>query len=180
MHGLIRPSTATLLWRAVAVLALAAMLAGCEATRNVIDSRPSGLGGRIVPLGGSAAKGFIIVKRREGGVTLIVNLNDMRPDIYRVVFHANGNCKSHNGFSAGPPWAPPGGQVEVYSGWMNADGLLSMSIPISGLPIEAPDGIYGRSVVIHQGNTGSLDAIPDVRNDRIACVVLSDAPEMEL
>ncbi len=165
---------------AAVALALAVVLAGCEATRNVIDSRPSGLGGRIVPLGGSAAKGFIIVKRREGGVTLIVNLNDMRPDIYRVVFHANGNCKSHNGFSAGPPWAPPGGQVEVYNGWMNADGLLTMSVPISGLPIEAPDGIYGRSVVIHQGNTGSLDAVPDVRNDRIACVVLTDAPEMEL
>lgn len=165
---------------AAAALALAVALAGCEATKNVIDSRAAGLGGRIVALGGSPAKGFIIVKRREGGVTVIVNLNDVRPDVYRVVFHTTGNCKSRNGFSAGPPWAPPGGQVEVYSGWMNADGLLNMSIPISGLPIDPPDGIYGRSVVIHQGLAGSLDAVPDVRNDRIACVVLNDAPEMEL
>ena len=163
-----------------AALALAVTLAGCETARTIVDSRAPGLGGRIVALGGSPAKGFIVVKRRESGVTLIVNLNDVGPGIYRVVFHANGNCKSPNGFSAGPPWAPPGGQVEVYSGAMNSDGLLNMSILISGLPVDPPDGIYGRSVVIHQGNTGSLDAVPDVRNDRIACVVLNEAPEVVL
>ena len=173
-------SSVALARRAAVVLALAAALAGCETAKTMIDSRAPGLGGRIVALGGSSAKGFIVVKRRESGVTLIVNLNDVVPGIYRVVFHANGNCRSSNGFSAGPPWAPAGGQVEAYNGAMNADGLLNMSIVIAGLPVEPPDGIYGRSVVIHQGISGSLDAEPDVRNNRIACVVLKDAPEMVL
>ena len=164
------------------VLVLAAALAGCETARELnaalVSSRPA-LGGRIVALGGSSAKGFINVQRREGGVTLIVNLNDVGPGVYRVAFHTTGNCKSPNGFSAGPPWAPPGGEVKVYDGAMNADGLLNMSIPIAGLPTEPPDGIYGRSVVVHHGATGSLDAEPGVRNNRIACVVLGDVPAAE-
>ena len=110
-------------------------------------------------------------------MTLIVNLNDVGPGIYRVVFHATGNCKSHNGFSAGPPWAPPGREVEAYNGAMSQDGLVNMSIPISGMPVDPPDGLYGRSVVVHQGLTGSLDTEPDVRNNRIACVVLNEASE---
>jgi Cu/Zn superoxide dismutase len=177
-QALLMPSSGGALARAAAVvLLLAAGLTSCDATKTIMESRAPGLGGKIVPLGGSAAKGFIVIKRRTDGVTLIVNLNDVRPGIYRVVFHATGNCKSPNGFSAGPPWAPPGREIEAYNGAMNADGLLNMSIPISGIPVDPPDGIYGRSVVVHQGISGSLDTEPGVRNNRIACVVLNEASE---
>lgn len=174
-----RPFRAKLVRRASAVLVFAAALSGCDATKTIIENRAPGLGGRITALGGSAAKGFIIVRRRADGVTVIVNLNDVGPGIYRVVFHATGNCKSPNGFSAGPPWAPPGREIEAYNGAMNVDGLLNMSIPIAGIPVDPPDGIYGRSIVIHQGLYGSLDTEPGVRNNRIACVVLNEANEFE-
>jgi Cu/Zn superoxide dismutase len=180
VEALIPFSTVALARRAAVALALAVALAGCETARTLnaalVSNRPA-LGGRIVALGGSSAKGFINVQRREGGVTLIVNLNDVGPGIYRVVFHTNGNCRSPNGFSAGPPWVPAGGEVKAYDGAMNSDGLLNMSIPIAGLSVDPPDGIYGRSVVVHHGATGSLDAEPGVRNNRIACVVLGDVPE---
>jgi Cu/Zn superoxide dismutase len=169
--------------RTAIALALAVTIGGCETASMInakIFSRGPGLGGRIKSLGGSSAKGFIVVARREGGVTLIVNLNDVGPGIYRVAFHTNGNCSSNNGFSAGPPWAPPGGEVQTYDGAMNSDGLLNMSIPIGGLPIDPPDGIFGRSVVIHAGVSGSLEAEPGVRNNRIACVVLNEASELDL
>ena len=168
---------------AAIALTLALTLAGCETAARIdakVFSRGPGLGGKIRALGGSSAKGFIVVSRREGGATLIVNLNDVGPGIYRVVFHMNGNCSSRNGFSAGPPWAPPGGEVVAYEGAMNADGLLNMSIPIPGLLIDPPDGIRGRSVVVHDSSSGSLDTEPDVRNNRIACVVLNEASEIEL
>jgi Cu/Zn superoxide dismutase len=168
---------------AAIALMLSVALAGCETAATInakIFSRGPGLGGRIHALGGSAAKGFIVVSRREGGATLIVNLNDVGPGTYRVVFHMNGNCSSRNGFSAGPPWAPPGGEVRTYEGAMGVDGLLNMSIPISGLLIDPPDGILGRSVVVHDTTSSSLDAEPDVRNNRIACVVLNEAAEIVL
>lgn len=177
------PGVTAVLVRAAFALALAVALAGCETAATInskIFSRGPGLGGKIRALGGSSAKGFIVVSRREGGATLIVNLNDVGPGIYRVVFHMNGNCSSRNGFSAGPPWAPPGGEVKVYEGAMNVDGLLNMSIPISGLLIDPPDGILGRSVVVHDSSARSLDAEPDVRNNRIACVVLNETSEVEL
>lgn len=169
--------------RAALAAAVAVSVGGCETAATInakIFSRGPGLGGKIKALGGSSAKGFIVVSRREGGANLIVNLNDVGPGIYRVAFHMNGNCSSSNGFSAGPPWAPPGGEVRTYDGVMNSDGLLNMSIPISGLLIDPPDGIFGRSVVVHAGISGSLDAQPGVRNDRIACVVLNETTEVEL
>jgi len=168
---------------AAIALLLGVALAGCETAATInakIFSRGPGLGGKIRALGGSSAKGFIVVSRREGGATLIVNLNDVGPGIYRVVFHMNGNCSSRNGFSAGPPWAPPGGEVKAYEGAMNSDGLLNMSIPISGLLIDPPDGILGRSIVVHDATSSSLDTEPDVRNNRIACVVLNEASELDL
>ena len=166
--------------RAATVLMLAMAVGGCQ-TAGTYDAplvkNSNVLGGRIVALGGSPAKGFINVQRRAGGVTLIVNLNDVGPGVYRVAFHTNGNCSSRNGFSAGPPWAPPGAEVRTYEGFMNSDGLLNMSVPLSDIPMEPPDGLYGRSVVVHYGLTGSLDAEPGVRNNRIACVVLTDVLE---
>ena len=64
---------------------------------------------------------------------------------------------------------------------MGVDGLLNMSIPISGLLIDPPDGILwpvGRRARRDFGS--SLDTEPDVRNNRIACVVLNEASELEL
>jgi len=165
--------------RAMAMLLVASALGGCEAAKTSVENRAPGLGGRIVALGGSPAKGFIVVTRRADRVSIIVNLNDVGPGVYRVAFHTNGNCTSPNGFSAGPPWAPPGGTVETYNIAMNADGNLNMSIRISGIPVDPPDGIYGRSIVVHQGVYGSLDTEPGARNNRIACVVLNEAPEIE-
>ena len=166
--------------RAATVLMLAMALFGCD-TAKTFDAplvrNSNVLGGRIVALGGSPAKGFINVQRRAGGVTLVVNLNDVGPGVYRVAFHTTGNCSSRNGFSAGPPWAPRGGEIRTYDGNMNSDGVLNMSVPLSDIPMEPPDGLYGRSVVVHYGITGSLDAEPGVRNNRIACVVLTDVLE---
>jgi hypothetical protein len=63
---------------------------------------------------------------------------------------------------------------------MGVDGQLNMSIPISALLIDPPDGILGRSIVVHDATSSSLDTEPDVRNNRIACVVLNEASELEL
>jgi Cu/Zn superoxide dismutase len=43
---------------------------------------------------------------------------------------------------------------------------------LPGLKIDGTDGIRGKSVVVHLGATGSLDAQPGVPNNRVACGVI--------
>ena len=45
-------------------------------------------------------------------------------------------------------------------------------IRLAGYQFTGPDGVVGRSVVVHDGGRGTIVAKPDVPNDRIACGVI--------
>jgi Cu-Zn family superoxide dismutase len=107
----------------------------------------------------------------DGGVIMTVNFNGAGPGEYRIAVHANGNCSSPNAFSAGPPWAPPGVAIASPTVFKN-DESASLSVRLPGYRIEGPDGVSGRSVVVHAGSRDSLDAQPGVSNGRIACGVI--------
>jgi Cu/Zn superoxide dismutase len=47
-----------------------------------------------------------------------------------------------------------------------------MATRIPGLTLSGPAGIEGRSVVLHAGRSGSLEAAPGIPNDRVACGVI--------
>ena len=48
-----------------------------------------------------------------------------------------------------------------------------------GIRIDGADGIRGKSVVVHRGATGSLDAEPGVPNNRVACGVIETNKPLE-
>ncbi len=89
------------------------------------------------------------------------------------MIHATGNCSSPNGFSAGPPWAPPGVPLaeEGFPILKNDDSASSV-VWLAGYKLTGPDGVVGRSVVVHEGGRGTIVARPDVPNDRIGCGVI--------
>ena len=88
-------------------------------------------------------------------------LGSVGPGDYRVVIHANGNCTSPNGFSAGPPWAPPGVAAQhVVLVRKNDDYATRSWSALRRLRLDGPDGVLGRSVVVHAGAHGSLAARP--------------------
>jgi len=164
-----------------AMLVLA--LAGCQSLKETATAMSGGTsgamaGGLLVPLGGAAIEGSVVLQRRDNGATLVVHMTGGAPGVYRVVIHATGNCSSRNGFSAGAPWIPPGGAPIVVSMATNSEGTATMSTRIAGLALEGPAGVFGKSVVIHGGAVGPLDAKPDVPNGRIACAVIGAAPSM--
>jgi Cu-Zn family superoxide dismutase len=155
-------------------IVVASVLAGCKSASDT-ESHLLGTGpnveAKLVPTGGSAVTGAAVLRAFDGGVVMTVSFTNIGAGAYRVVVHANGNCSSPNGFSAGPPWAPPGVTVvsETYS--KNDDaGALVVRLP--GYRVEGPNGVMGRSVVVHVGAMGSLDAQPGVPNNRIACGVI--------
>lgn len=125
----------------------------------------------FAPKNGSAAGGTVRIAAREDGVAITVYVTGLTPGQYSVTFHANGNCSSPNAFSAGPQWAPPG--VAPARLWLpsSTEGGSQLSVRLRGYKLDGPDGLIGKSVVLHDA-TGTLDAQAGVPNSRIACGVI--------
>jgi Cu/Zn superoxide dismutase len=154
------------------------LLAACESTKDpaapkAAKAEVTVAEARFQPIGGSSLTGAAILHPYDGGVQMKVNFNGRGPGQYRVMIHATGNCSSPNGFSAGPPWAPPGVPLaeEGYPVLKNDDSA-SVVVRLAGYKFTGPDGVVGRSVVVHDGGRGTIVAEPGVPNDRIGCGVI--------
>ena len=163
--------------RGVGSLALAAVLMGALAACKTVDETPPPpapvVVARLGPTGGSTMSGSVSFWAVDGGVRIGVTVANVKTGPWRVVIHANGNCTSPNGFSAGPPLEVPGVPspiAVVVSTGDYAPGEGTFRLP--GLALEGPNGVMGRSVVVHAGLIGSLEAVPGVPNNRYACGVI--------
>jgi len=159
--------------RIALAVALAGSLAACASDEEAKKPPPDpGVGAQLQPVSGSAITGFVSFKQYDGGVDVAVNVYGY-PGVVRVVIHSVGICTSPNGFSAGPPWIPPGATEPSMIRIAVSDNLYgNATVRLPGVKIDGPDGIRGKSVVVHRGNTGSLDAQPDAPNNRVACGVI--------
>ena len=152
-----------------------ALLASCESAKDPAAPKAevTVAEARFVPIGGSSLTGAAILHAYDGGVQMKVNFNGRGPGRYRVMIHATGNCSSPNGFSAGPPWAPPGVPLaEEGFPILKNDDSASYVVRLAGYKLTGPDGVVGRSVVVHDNARGTIIARPDVPNDRIGCGVI--------
>jgi Cu/Zn superoxide dismutase len=162
-------------------LAFAAALAGGLLSCKMADeARPPksepGVVARLAFAGGSAAFGAARFHPVEGGVVATVDLQSGTGGRWRMVIHATGNCTSPNLFSAGPPLLLPGFSAPIEIPIVTtADASGGATLRIAGLVIDGPAGIRGKSVVVHAGAVGSLDAQPGVPNNRVACGVIETA-----
>jgi Cu-Zn family superoxide dismutase len=159
------------------VIAASAM-PGCESTKDSAAAKTAKTEitiaeARFVPIGGSSLTGAAVLHAYDGGVQMKVNFNGRGPGQYRVMIHATGNCSSPNGFSAGPPWAPPGVPLkeEGYPIQKNDDSASSV-VRLAGYSLTGDNGVVGRSVVVHDTGRGTIVALPGVPNDRIGCGVI--------
>jgi Cu-Zn family superoxide dismutase len=146
-------------------------LAACQ-TKDGANTR-TGAEAVFSPVANASVIGAATFKDFGDGIEMNVQFNGPGPGQYRVAVHATGNCSSPNGFSAGPPWAPPGlaAPARVFP-FIKNDDSAQVVVRLPGYRLEGPDGVMGRSVVLHSGGTSSLDAQPGVPNDRIGCGII--------
>ncbi len=170
-----------------ALLALSAAVAvgGCQSTKDPsaapVAAAPSEAAGnveaKLIGTGGSSASGSALLHDARAGVDVSLWIGSIGPGEYRVAIHEHGNCSSINGFAAGAPWAPPGVPLSVVQFRKNDDTrTLTMYLP--GYRVGGPTGVMGRSVIVHDGGSGSLEARPGVPNSRIACGVIGSPEPM--
>jgi Cu/Zn superoxide dismutase len=162
------------------VIALAAplVLAACAGQQKTLGEyfpQPAGLTAQLRSPS-SSATGVVHVFDRGDGVQLQMVVSNMIPGQYRVAIHENGNCRSPNLFSAGPPWAPPGSDkpaTELLPGFLaNMDGNQNGYVAhLKGVSVDGPNSLKGKSIVIHAGSVVG-QAFPGQPNNRMACGVL--------
>lgn len=117
------------------------------------------------------------VRLRESGDLLVVSVDlwNLNPGMHRIVLHSNGNCSSPNGFSAGPPWSPPGWRespIRLFPDFIaNSIGNATMVARVRG--VRLGDAL-NRSVLVYQGDTPQIPQ-PGVPNNVIACGVFEQA-----
>jgi len=126
---------------------------------------------------GSAATGSVVVVDNGNGVTLTLNGANLRQGTYRLAFHANPNCNSPRGESAGPVWGPP--ESAVLPGelipviYVGQGETVAFSARIPGVHVDRQPSLRGRSVVLHVGPF--VDSpLPGSSNNYIACGVFGD------
>ena len=164
--------------RFVLALALAGALAACK-TADDAGQRGSPtartIGARLAPIGGSATTGLVTFRPYEGGVVMAANFGGVGAGPYRVAIHTIANCTSPNGFSAGAPMLLSGAsEPVVVAVWTEgSEGTVSTVTRIAGVAIDGPAGLDGKSVVVHAGAVGPLDALPGVPNGRLACGLIA-------
>lgn len=162
------------LWVGVAALLLGGCAGGGEGPSDAgpFGSRSDTLEATLRSLGGTAATGTVRVAQTAKGTSLSVYFVNVNPGRYRVAIHAQGNCTSPNGFSAGAPWVPPGASGPLVIEFaVDQGGSATLSQNVPGLTLTGASGVSGRSAVIHEGGTGTLEAVPDRPNNRVACGV---------
>jgi Cu/Zn superoxide dismutase len=165
--------------KATAAALTAMLLASCagpDPTSPAAADQVGNLEARLRGIG-SAATGKVIVVDNGAGVTLTLDVANLRQGTYRLAFHANPNCSSPNGESSGPVWGPPNSAKPpgelipvVYVG--QAD-MVSFSARIPGVRVDGEPSLRGRSVVLHEGPF--VDSpLPGASNNYIACGVFGD------
>ena len=165
---------------ALAAVAAVLALGGCSGTREaednagILGSRTDTLEARLVPVGGSIARGTVRVAQTPKGAQLSVYFYNVAAGTYRVALHADGNCTSPNGLlgrsAVGGARRNAGRSVITFH--IGNDGPVSLVQRVAGLASTAPPESPGAAVVIHQGRTGTLEAEPGRPNNRVACGVI--------
>ena len=167
--------------RGAAYALIAAALAaagGCDTmnqSKTVLFGTGSGLTAKLQPIG-SAATGNVAFAQFQNSVALNLSIYGLRNGRYRVVIHTSGICTSPNGFAAGPPYSPPGLTPPLWEQSrpfvVTGDTSTEVSMRLTGVTLDGPNSILGRSVIVHEGGEGSLEAVPDVKNNRVACGII--------
>ena len=155
------------------------VLAGCASDESA-KQKPVNIGARLQPIGGASGHGLVTFKPYDGGLTVVADVGGFSGGPYRLVIHTTPVCTSPNGFSAGPPFLLPGSgaPVAVPLTISSDQGTATLTVRAPGIALTGPNGIEGKSLVLHASESGPLDAQPGVPNNRVACGAIGPIPTL--
>jgi Cu/Zn superoxide dismutase len=163
----------------VAQLAMAVLAVAACASEGVSKQKTAAVGARLQPIAGGVGHGLVTFQPYDGGLTVVADVGGFSGGPYRFVIHTTPVCSSPNGFSAGPPFVLPAtGAPVVVPAVIYHQGTVTFTLRVPSISLTGPNGIEGKSLVLHASESGPLDAQPGVANDRVACGVIGPIPTL--
>ncbi len=168
------------LYAAAFVLALVLVLGACASGSDPGlggSKRGGAIGARLQPIAGGVAHGLVSFRPYDGGLVFVADVGGLAAGRYRFAIHTTPVCTSPNGFSAGPPFLSPGtGAPVTVPALISHQGTATLTTRVPGIALSGPAGVEGKSIVLHASESGPLDALPGIPNDRVACGVIGPVP----
>ncbi|HZH03925.1 MAG TPA: superoxide dismutase family protein [Myxococcaceae bacterium] len=170
--------------RIVGVAAFGVLAFGCSSTPKA--PAPAATAAALLePKSGSTVEGAaVFTEQADGRVALKLDVANAPPGKHAVHLHVNGDCSAPDGASAGGHWNPNG---DAHGKWDHApfhlgdignlevgeDGKGSVTLTTDAWKISGePNGVVGRSVVVHGGVDDFTSQPAGNAGNRIACGVV--------
>lgn len=160
-----------------------ALLSGCATI--VPDTAPPApqATASLAPRSGSNVLGNVSFHEMPGGLRVRANVMGLTPGEHGFHIHESGDCSAPDAMSAKGHFNPGGSvhgrydQPDHHAGDMpnlmaNAQGEAVYSLDLPGLSLSGPNGVLGRSVVVHAGPDDYRSQPAGNSGGRIACGVI--------
>jgi Cu-Zn family superoxide dismutase len=147
----------------------------------------AGATANLEPRSGSSVSGTATFTQVADGIAAHVEVHGAQPGEHGVHVHDKGDCSDAKAQNAGPHFNPNGGahhggpQTQVRHGGdlgnMNVDssGNGTLDVTVRDLSLSGPNGVEGRSIVVHE-KADDLQSDPSGNSGgRFACGVIHAA-----
>lgn len=155
----------------------------------VLGACATGIGGpsasaSLAAKSGSTVSGNVVFSEAAGKLRIEATVAGLTPGEHGFHVHEAGDCSAPDATSAKGHFNPAGkmhghyGSADHHGGDMpnlvaNAQGEARYSAEVSGLSLDGPNGVLGRSVVIHADPDDYKSQPAGNSGKRIACGVIA-------
>ena len=137
----------------------------------------------LQPTEGNTVQGTVHFEEISGETHVEIKLTGLTPGKHGFHIHETGDCTAPDASSAGGHFNPDGkshgapGAAEHHVGDLgnveaNAEGQVETDLHFASLPIEGPNSIIGKAVVVHAGEDDLQGQPAGNAGARVACGVI--------
>ena len=169
------------------------ILMGCERARqqaDVLATAPAQQAtAMIASSNDSGVTGMAVFTQNGDYITLMIEIQGATPGLHAVHIHANGDCSSPDGTSAGGHWNPTGvahgkwGEGEFHLGDIgnitvgeDGTGRITLTTDLWEIGTGSDVDVVGRGIIVHAGADDFTSQPSGAAGARIGCgaIVLAE------
>ena len=171
------------------LISISVILVGCERMpqqTGILSAAPAKQAHAMINASSdSGVTGMAVFTQNGDQITLMIEIQGATPGLHAVHIHANGDCSSPDGTSAGGHWNPTGvahgkwGEGEFHLGdigniTVGEDGMGSITLTTDLWEIGTGSDvdIVGRGIIVHAGADDFTSQPSGAAGARIGCGVI--------
>lgn len=171
------------------LISISIIVMGCERAHQqvgVLSTAPAKQANAMISASSdSSVTGMAVFTQHGDQITLTIEIQGASPGLHAVHIHANGDCSSPDGTSAGGHWNPTGvahgkwGEGEFHLGDIgnitvgeDGTGSITLTTDLWEIGTGSDVDIVGRGIIVHGGADDFTSQPSGAAGARIGCGVI--------